>query len=286
MREWLAPLTFVFIWSTGFVVARLTLPHVETATFLFLRYCLATLLVVGWVTAARAPWPREPRQWLHLVVAGLLMHLLYMLGVFCAIERGLPAGLSSLIVSLQPLLTAILVGPLLNETVTARQWLGLALGLLGTAMVVWEKTAIGLATPATVAISVMGLLAVTAGTLWQKRFLGTVDVRSGVAIQYMVVAPFYGVGALLFETMKIDWSLDFVAGMAWAVLALSVGAHTLLYWLIKRGSASRTAALFYLVPPTTAVLAFALFGETFGLLALAGMVVAVAGVALAVRKTA
>ncbi len=284
LRAVLPPAIFVFLWSTGFIVAKLGLPYAQSATFLTVRYWLAAALLGLVAALGAAAWPRRASDLGHSAVAGLLMHFVYIGGVFASIERGLPAGVSALIVSLQPLLTAIAAGPLLGEKVTRWQWLGLVLGLIGTALVVWEKARLGAATPLAVLFSVAALLGMTAGTLWQKRFLGGVDLRAGAAVQYVVTALAFTLCALLFEPLRIDWTGDFAIALSWSVLAMSVGAVTLLLWLIRRGAATGVAALFYLVPPSTAVMAWLLFKEELGTLALLGMAVTVIGVALAARR--
>lgn len=275
------PAIFVLIWSTGFIVARGTLPYAETATLLTIRYVAAVTLLAALAVAMRAPWPRGGRTWWHLLVAGVLINVGYIGGVFASIERHMPAGVSALLVSLQPLLTAILAGPLLGEMVSRRQWLGLLLGLVGAALVIWEKARIGEATVLSVTLSGVALLGITLGTLYQKRFLTRVDLRTGMVVQYGYAAIVFAAGALLFEPLTVRWTAEFVGAMAWAVLALSLGANMLLFWLIRRGAASKVAALFYLVPPCTALIAWPLFGETFGVAALVGMGITVAGVALA-----
>ncbi|TXL74510.1 DMT family transporter [Vineibacter terrae] len=283
-RTVLPPAVFVFLWSTGFIVAKLGLPYAQSGVFLTLRYWLAAALLGLLALLSAATWPRRAADAGHCAVAGLLMHFVYIGGVFTSIERGLPAGVSALIVSLQPLLTAIAAGPLLGEKVTRWQWLGLVLGLLGTALVVWEKAQLGAASAVAVLLSVTALLGMTAGTLWQKRFLGGMDLRAGTAVQYIVTALAYTLCTLLFEPLRVAWTTDFTIALAWSVLAMSVGAVTLLLWLIRHGAATGVAALFYLVPPCTAVMAWLLFDERLGTLALLGMAVTVVGVALATRR--
>ncbi|MGE0423181.1 MAG: DMT family transporter [Reyranellaceae bacterium] len=283
MRALAAPAIFVLIWSTGFIVARGALPYAETATLLAIRYVAASGLLALLALAMRAPWPRGARTWAHLLVVAMLMHVGYIGGVFASIERHMLAGVSALLVSLQPLLTAILAGPLLGEVVSLRQWIGLLLGLVGAGLVIWEKAGIGEATTVSVGLSAVALLGITLGTLYQKRFVSGMDLRSGMAVQYGYAALAYILGAVLFESMAVRWTAEFVGAMVWAVLALSIGANMLLFWLIRRGAASKVAALFYLVPPCTALIALPLFGETFGVVALIGMGVTVAGVALASR---
>lgn len=276
------PLLFVLLWSTGFVGAKFGLPYAEPLTFLLARYLLVLVLMTSLALASRAPWPQKPSHWLHIGVSGVFMHALYLGGVFMAIHRGLPAGITALVVGMQPLLTALGAGWLLGERVSGRQWLGLVLGFGGVALVVSGKignTGFGLSlVPAVVA-----LLAITAGTLYQKRFCPAFDLRTGAVIQFLPTALLTALVAGTTESLQIEWSGTFVFALLWLVLVLSIGAISLLNLLIRGGSAVNVASLFYLTPPTTALIAWAAFGETLSGLALAGMVLAVSGVYLARR---
>jgi drug/metabolite transporter (DMT)-like permease len=273
---------FVPLWSTGFIGAKLGLPYAEPYTFLFLRYASVALLLGGVALIMRAPWPRTGREWLHISVAGLLVHAVYISCVFDSIYHGLPSGVSALIVGLQPLLTAAVVGPFLGERVGFRQWLGLLLGLIGVALVLWEKVQLDVGLWA-VGLSVIALLGISVGTVYQKRFCPRLDLRSGIAIQYLATAIYVGGFALALETRHVEWTGRFIFALVWLMLVLSIGAVSLLFILLRRGSASRTAALFYLVPPCTALVAWLLFDEQLGVVALIGMAVAAAGVFLATR---
>lgn len=279
----LMPGVFVLLWSTGFIGAKYGLPYAEPLTFLLVRLSLvaAVLGVVALVT--RAPWPKSWAEAGRIALAGLLVHGVYLSGVFCAIAKGMPAGVTSLIVGLQPLLTAALSGPLLGERVTARQWGGLLLGLAGVALVVSEKISFDSANLMGMGLVGVALLGITLGTLYQKRHGTAMDLRSGAAIQYAVTAAVLAVLAPMFETMHIQWTGEFVFALLWLSFVLSVGAIFLLYALIRRGAAARVASLFYLVPPVTAVVAWAMFDERLGALALVGMAMAVAGVAMVNR---
>jgi drug/metabolite transporter (DMT)-like permease len=274
------PLLFVLLWSTGFIGARLGLPHAPPMTFLFIRY-LAVLILMGVIAlATRAPWPKTPGEWLHIGVAGLLLHGVYLGGVFLAISEGLPAGVAALVVGVQPLLTAVGAGWLLGETVLRRQWLGLLLGLLGVGLVVFNKLGAGFGVHALLP-AVVALLAITAGTLYQKRFCRAFDWRTGAVEQFLPTAVATGLFALLFETAQVQWVGEFYFALGWLVLVLSLGAVSLLNWLIRHTGAVNVASLFYLVPPCTALFAWLLFGDTFSGLALMGMALAVWGVYLA-----
>jgi drug/metabolite transporter (DMT)-like permease len=277
-----APFLFVLLWSTGFIGARLGLPHAEPLSFLTVRYLIVLALLLPLALAMRAPWPRDPRQWLHIGIAGLLLHGLYLGGVFVAIRHGLPAGITALVVGMQPLLTAFGAAILLGEAVTRRQWLGLVLGLAGVALVVSGKVGGGSALQA-LWPAVVALLGITAGTLYQKRFCPRFDLRSGAVVQFLPTAVVTALVASATEDFRIDWAGEFIFALAWLVLALSVGAIALLNFLISSGSAVNVASLFYLTPPTTALLAWLIFGETLTAPMVAGMALAVGGVYLSRR---
>ena len=280
----LTPVFFVALWSTGFIGAKFGLPDAEPLTFLSLRYAIVLVLMGALAWATRAPWPRTAREWLHIGVSGLLVHAVYLGGVFMAIGKGLPAGVAALVVGLQPVLTALGAGAWLGERVRPTQWLGLALGFVGVGLVVAHKVGAGASGGALLSMLlpvVVALLAITAGTLYQKRYCHAFDLRTGSVIQFLpsLLATF--LVASLTETLQIHWTGSFVFALAWLVLVLSLGAVSLLNVLIRSGSAVNVASLFYLVPPCTALIAWALFGETMTGLALLGMAVTVFGVWLA-----
>lgn len=276
----LMPALFVLLWSTGFIGARLGLPHAEPMTFLSLRFAFTILLLGLAALAAGARWPRRPADWGHLAVAGFLMHAVYLGGVFVAIRLGLEAGLSALIVSVQPLLVAALAQPLLGERPGLRTWIGLALGLCGVALVLARKLGVSSEDVLGVLACLAALLGITLGTLYQKRFCAGHDLRTGNLIQFLAALVACGLAAFAFETRAVDWTPALIFALAWLVLVLSLGAVTLLYLLLRRGAASRVASLFFLVPPVTALIAWPLFGERLGVLELLGMALTVAGVAL------
>lgn len=274
------PGLFVLLWSTGFIGAKLGLPYAEPQTFLVVRFAIVTVLLAAFAGLTGAPWPGSFREAAHIAVAGLLLQAVYLGGVFASIFHGVPAGVSALIVGIQPLLVAAAAGPFLGETVTRRQWLGLALGLAGVVLVVWTKLGIGIGSVWGYTLSVIALLGITIGTLYQKKFCPRLDLRSGSAIQFaaatVALAPF----ALLFETRQITWSGEFLFALGWLCIVLSLGAISLLFILIRRGAAAKVSSLFFLVPPCTALVAYFLFGEQLSLLALIGMAATMAGVAL------
>ncbi len=274
------PLLFVLLWSTGFIGAKFGLPHAEPLTFLLIRYLLVLALMTLVALAMRAPWPRDPRQWFHIGVAGLLVHGVYLGGVFMSISKGLPAGVASLVVGIQPLLTAVGAGWLLKEAVLARQWLGLVLGFVGVAMVVSGKLGSGFGLDA-LWPALAALAGITVGTLYQKRFCHSFDWRTGAIAQFLPTAIATAIVVGLTEDFRVEWAPDFIFALAWLVLVLSVGAISLLNMLIRRGSAVNLASLFYLVPPCTALIAWLLFDERLAGMALVGMALAVWGVYLA-----
>jgi drug/metabolite transporter (DMT)-like permease len=270
------------LWSTGFIGAKLGLPYAGPLSFLSLRFALVTAVMLAVALATRAAWPRG-REAGHAAVVGLLIQFTYLGGVFFGISRGVTAGVAALIVGIQPILTAALAGPLLGDRVRPRQWAGLALGLAGVVLVVWEKVDLAGAESGGLLAVVAALLGITFGTLYQKRYCGGIDLRSATVLQNASAGAAMLACALLFEPLRVEWTGEFLFALLWLCLVLSVGATMLLLWLIRRGAASRVASLFYLIPPVTAFMAFLLFGETLGLAAIAGMALAMAGVALVNR---
>lgn len=284
-QRWLAamPIVFVLLWSSGFIGAKFGLPSAPPATFLALRFALVVALLAPIIWLARAPWPQDRRQTLHLAITGVLVQAGYLGGVFFAIDHGMSAGLSALFVGLQPVLTAFVAAPLLNEHLSRRQWTGVALGVTGTALVVWHKIDTTGLTIAALALAVLALVSMTAGTLYQKRFAGNFDLRTGAFVQF-VAAFVMMVPIALFESRAITWNWAFVGVLAWLVVGLSIVSIALLAILIRRGAATKVVSLFYLVPPATALMAFVMFGERLTWLAMLGMAVSVVGVAMVVRK--
>ena len=285
------PWVFVLIWSTGFVVARLAMPRSPPFSFLTVRFALSAVCFFVWIALARAAWPVGGAQWGHLAVTGLLMQAGYLGGVWSAVKAGIGAGTVALLVGLQPVLTALWVtatasradrGKVASAGVSARQWLGLLLGLVGLALVVWPKMGTGEVTPANLAMALVALLGITIGTLYQKRHVAPCDVRTASAIQMLAALAISAPFALL-EPEAMDWHLNLVVAMAWSVGVLTLGGSSLLYLLIQRGEATAVTSLLYLVPPCTAVMAWLLFGEAFTLLMMLGMALTVVGVAIVVR---
>jgi len=280
----LAPPLFVLIWATGFIVARLIAPYAEPLTFLTLRYAIAALVLALLALVARAPWPTTLTGWRDALVAGVLLHGVYLGGVFWSVKHGLPAGIAALIAGLQPLATGLLVGPLLGEVVSLRRWIGILVGFAGAALVVAPKLGGVEGIPmVAVAACLLGMISITLGTIWQKRTAATVDLRTNAVVQYMGAAAATLPVVLLTERGHLEPAWPLLIGLAWAVFGLSIGAIGLLLILIRRGAVAGVAALLYLVPPVSAAMAYWLFGETLNVIQMIGMATAALGVAIASR---
>jgi drug/metabolite transporter (DMT)-like permease len=278
------PAIFVLIWSTGFIVARYAMPHAPAMKFLALRYLLSVACFAAWVFAARVAMPRRRAQVAHLAVTGVVMHAGYLGGVWAAIKLGMGAGLVALLAGLQPVLTAIWISSS-GGAVSARQWSGLALGFAGLALVGWHKLGMGEIQAANFALALGALLSITVGTLYQKRFVTPCDVRSAGVIQ-LGAALLVTIPLTMLESEAIRWNPQLVGALAWSVLALTLGGSSLLYLLIQRGAATSVTSLLYLVPPCTALMAWALFGEALSAATVAGMALTAVGVSLVLRQAA
>lgn len=282
------PAVFVLIWSTGFIVARYGMPYAPPLSFLAVRYALSIVCFLPWIVWAGVRWPQGRAQWGHLAVTGVLMHAGYLGGVWVAVKAGMGSGLSSLVVGLQPVLTAIWLSRMgdTHSRVSARQWLGLALGFAGLVMVVWRKFEGGTpgdtATVFNLMAALTALLCITVGTLYQKRFVRSCDVRTANTTQ-LIAALLVTLPLALLEAEPMQWNGQLVGAMAWSVLGLTLGGSSLLYLLIQRGAAASVTSLMYLVPPCTAAIAWLLFGEPITPLTLLGTAITALGVALVVR---
>ena len=272
------------------MVAKFGLPYAPPLTFLTIRYVLSIACLLAWIGVARVSWPRSGQQWLHLGLTGVLMQAGYLGGVWVAVKAGMGSGLAALIVGLQPVLTALWVSWLASgdggsseQKVSSRQWAGLVLGLAGLVLVVWRKFGTGdEVTGLTLAAVLWALFSITAGTLYQKRFVQPTDVRSAIAVQ-LLAALAVTVPLSFLEAEAIVWSPQFIGAMAWSVLVLTIGGSSLLYVLIQRGAATSVTSLMYLVPPTTALMAWLLFDELITVSTVVGTALTALGVSLVVR---
>src|SRR5947209_2309048 len=283
-----APSLFVFLWSTGWIVARYSADYADPLTFLCARYACAGAVLFIYAVLAGARWPAASADWAHAAFSGVLLHAIYLGGVWIAIAHGVPASISALLAALQPILTAALAPLFLRERIGPKQWLGVVLGFVGIIIVLSPKLAtvnasdFGAVT-IPLAINAIAMIAVTAGTFYQKRYIHSGDLRTVTILQYAGALAVTLPVAYLIEPMRLEINATTILVMLWSVLAISIGAIALLLLLIRRGEVSRAAQLIYLVPPTAAVQAWLLFREQLSPLQLAGMALTVIGVALASR---
>ena len=281
----IAPALFVFLWSTGFISARYGLPYIEPLTFLALRIGFAAVIMaaIALLTGARRLNTNEIG---HSLVAGSLMHGLTLGGAFTAISQGIPAGIVALILGLQPIVTSILANRLMDEKIARLQSVGLALGLVGVLLVLHDRNIVLAGSVLGWVASFLSLIGITLGTLYQKRYCGSIDWRTGNLVQYLGAGVLFTLGAFAFETREINWTGELIFALVWLVLVLSIAAVALMYWLIRRSGATEFASLFYLVPVVTALLAYILFDERLDLISILGMLICTGGVALVNRDAA
>ena len=279
-----APAVFVLLWSTGFIGTKYVLAGAEPLTYLAVRMVFAVLLMAVIAAIYRPTWPNRTGV-IHSAIAGLLVHGFYLGGTAVAIFHSVPAGLSALIPGLQPILTSTLANRWLGERVSPLQWTGLLMGLAGTLIVLHSRSLSGQAGWGWLATCV-ALVSITLGTLYQKRYCSQIDWRAGNLIQFVAAGLLFALGAWLFETRVIVWNHEFVFGLAWLVIVLSIGSIGLLYWLIRHSAATQVASLFYLVPGVTAIMAYVLFDERLDMISIAGMVICAAAVLLVNKTTA
>jgi drug/metabolite transporter (DMT)-like permease len=277
-----APAIFVVLWSTGFIATKYVLHNAEPLTYLAIRMALVVGLMAVIVAIARPPWPDRSGAG-HSIVAGLLVHGFYLGGTAIAIAHSIPAGLSALIPGLQPILTSTLANRWLGERVTPLQWTGLLLGLAGVVLILHGRPMSGDAGWGWLASGV-SLVSITLGTLYQRRYCGQIDWRTGNLVQYVAATVFFGAGGWLFESNVVHWTSEFVLSLVWLAVVLSIGSIGLLYWLIRHSAATSVASLFYLVPAVTAVMAYGLFDERLDTVAVIGMVACAAAVVLVNRR--
>ena len=278
---WMSPL-FILIWSTGFIIARYGMPHAEPLTFLAIRFFGVILILLPCILWFKAPWPSKS-QIVHLALAGVLIQFGYLAGVWIAIRHGMPVGLTALIVGLQPILTAVFVS-FLAEKITRSQWQGLFLGLLGVFLVLYAQINTTGVNAQTIFFNIIGLLSITVGTIYQKKYCAQFDLRTGSLIQFMTSLGLATIGAFLFETREVEWVLELVGALVWGIVGISIGAMSLLFILIRRGNATKVSSLMYLTPPTTAIMGWILFNEPLTILVGLGTVLTMLGV-LIVNQT-
>lgn len=278
------PALFVLIWSTGFIVARLGMPHASPMVFLAMRYALSIVAFTIWIVLVGARWPASRTQWWHLAVTGVFVHAGYLGGVWAAVKGGIGAGTVALVVGLQPVLTALWMSATAQEhRIAPRQWGGLSLGLAGLVLVVWNKLGAGEVTAFNLSLAIAALLSITIGTLYQKRHVAPCDVRTANCVQ-LLAALALTLPLVWVEHGHMDWQPALVVAMAWSVLGLTLGGSSLFYLLVQRGAATQVTSWLYLVPPCTALMAWLLFDEALTGFVLAGLLLTAAGVWLVIKE--
>ena len=279
-----APALFVFLWSTGFIGSKYGLVYAEPYTLLFMRFVLTLGVLAVLLRHFRPVMPDNWTQRGHLMLSGLLLHGLYLGGVFSAIKGGMSTGLTALLVGLQPVLIALLAPWWLRERVTLMHWIGVVLGAAGIYVVLGAGNAFEHGGSNALIAALIALLGITTGALYQKRYCAHHDLLTIAFFQYLPTVVLFALGSLLFETRSVAWNAQLVLALLWLTFALSIGAILLLSFLIKHGEASKVTSLFYLVPPVTAIEAYLLFDEPLGGMKIAGMGLVACGVYLVMRR--
>lgn len=284
-----APVIFVLLWSTGFIAAKYILPYAEPFVFLTLRYGLATLFLVGIAKALKEPFRIPKEQVKNSIIIGLFLQVIYIGGVYYAISLGVSAGVSSVVVSMQPILVSLFGITILKESIRPSQSLGLILGFLGVFILLNPKIfqgilALEFSTSGIVA-SVIALIGTSMGYLLQKRLGSHIPFLPGTTVQFTIATLSFAILSWFLEEWKVQVNIEFIAALSWAVLALSIGSIFLLFFLLKRDSASSVSSLYYLVPSLTALQAFLFFGERIAPIGFLGLFLAVIGTFLVTRKS-
>jgi drug/metabolite transporter (DMT)-like permease len=277
------PVVFVFLWSSAFVGVHFGLPYAEPFTFLAWRFLLAAsiFLLVAW--RLRSRWPSHLSDYVHIIFCGVLIHGIYLGGVFEAVYRGVPVGVCALILGTQPLITAVLVRPFVGEKVSQRQWLGFIGGALGVALVVTEQLDVFGRDLFGMGLCLMSVVAISIATIYQKRYCSEMDLGSGAFLQFLAAGILMLLLSFLLESGRVEWSGEFLFALTWLVLIVSLGAMTLLWVMVKQNAAVNVASLFFLVPPLALIMMWLLFDETLGLQAIAGMIIIATSVAIITR---
>ena len=290
MNPKLIPWVFVWIWSTGFIAAKYGLPYAEPFTLLSYRFVITLFFLLILIIYKKSPWPETRLDFFHLLIAGVLIHGVYLGGVFQALKWGMPAGLGAMVIGLQPIGMALVAGVLLKEEVSKKQWTGLIMGLVGLYLVLFDSLDLteqiafdGFPIWAVFAV-IISLFAISIGTIYQKRFCSNMNLYSGAWVQYFSASILCILIVLFFENGEVSWSRTFILAMTWQVLALSIGAILLLMTMIKKDALASVGSYFYLVAPLVAIQAWFLFEETIGISALAGVVLISFGVAITTSK--
>ncbi|MGE3875608.1 MAG: DMT family transporter [Parvibaculaceae bacterium] len=283
----LAPAIFLILWSGGFSIAKLGIRHAEPLTFLALRYVIVLIILTPFAIAMRPKWPSTPAQWFHIAMVGFLIQAVYFGLCYLAFYAKASSGTVAIIVCLQPILVGLAAPYFARERVSGLRWLGLILGLAGAAIVILAQSAIKAETTFGILCAFGGLIGITSGTLWEKRFGSNHHPIVSNMIQYAVGLIGTLPLTLATESLDVDWSSpEFLGALAYLVIGNSLISMTLLLAMIRAGEVSRVSSLFYLVPPVATLMAWPILGETMSPGAWLGMTVAAAGVAIASRRVA
>lgn len=279
-----APAIFLVMWSTGYVAAKFGLGYIEPMTFLALRFACVVIIMAGLFVILQPPLPKSPAEWMHLAIVGFLLQAMYFGMCYMSFNAGLSVGTLALILAMQPILTGLIAPRWVGEAITWRQWAGLALGLSGAVLVIIARSEIAAPSPVGFAFATLALIGITGGSLWEKRFgVSHHPVTSnlvGFTAGFLGVAPFM----IAFETMHITWTWQLVASLTYLIIASSLIAIGLLLAMIRAGEVSKVSALFFLVPPMAATIAWLVLGEVMPPVAWLGMGIAGLGVFLATAK--
>tara|TARA_B100001996_G_scaffold378213_1_gene362018 strand:- start:322 stop:1182 length:861 start_codon:yes stop_codon:yes gene_type:complete len=280
--DFILKITFIFLWASAFVAAKLGLDDAGPFSMLTVRFAIVSFIFASIVFIFRTKWPKW-NEIPYIALVGILLHGLYLGGVFFSIKQGTSAGISSLIVSLHPVLTCILAIFLIGEKITLDRWAGIFLGFIGVILVVWPR--IGGELPLIGFLSCfVALIAISFATIIQKRFLENMDILGGNSIQAIFAALFFLMLVLLMEPFKFNLTLELFISMTWLIVLVSLGAISILMILIKRGEMSSTASLFFLAPPVSAILGYIVFGEELNALGIFGFIITCTGVWIVNRK--
>jgi drug/metabolite transporter (DMT)-like permease len=281
--SWLA-WYFVIVWGSGFLATKVGLQYAPPFTFLTLRFAFGMLLVIPIALAVRPRWPDSLTQWLHVAAAGLLMHAVNLAGSHYAQYLGMSAGITALVLALQPLVTAVMAGPFIGERLSGWQWTGVFLGLAGVALVVWHKIDLDAMSTASLAAVLIALAAITAGTLYQRIFCPAVDLRAASVVQFAVTLLLIAPLAVAVEDFRFEVSWPLLAAIGFLVIFASIFAVNALHTLMRRGEATRVTSLLYLTPIIAVALEWLMFGIYPTWLTALGVAVTCAGVALVALK--
>ena len=278
------PSLFIVLWSSGYVAGKVGLPYAGPFTLIFLRFSVAAAILLAVALLTRAPWPSTASQWFHIAVVGVLIQALQFSGLYTGLSKGVSAGVSAVIVGLMPIFTAIGAVAFLGERVNARQIVGLVLGLAGVALVVESKFHLGAGSIQGYLAVILALLGITAGTLYQKKFCSSMDLRSGGCVQLSVATLIVGAIAYSTKDLSVQWTPMLIGSTLWLSLVNSIGAISVMFLMLRRGEASRVASLFYLIPAVTAGMGYVVLGETLTPMQIIGFSISASGVYLTTRK--